>query len=296
MTDLLPPNEEDILAEIVALIESLESHPDPDVRERVTMLLSRVDAVHRSALTHLMGAIQSMAGEAFITRLAADPTIRLLLMSYDLLAVDRRTLAEEALDAVRGHLRAHGVEVELLEVVGGVVSVRLHGLESNAAPPDAARRDIEKALRAGLLGFQELEVRGADEPDRAPATGFVPATALSRARKPLRFATLLVDELAPSSMRAVTVQDVSILLVNVAGELFAVRNACGESPLPLEFGSIEGSEIRCSWHGCRYDLRTGRRLDRDAPREEWLTVLPVAVRDGIIEVALGTTSAREPAA
>ena len=68
-----------------------------------------------------------MAGDAFINRLAADPAIRLLLMSYDLLAVDRRLLAEEALDTVRGHLHDHGIDVELSEVVGGAVYVKLHG-------------------------------------------------------------------------------------------------------------------------------------------------------------------------
>ena len=69
-----------------------------------------------------MGAIQSMAGDAFVNRLTGDPAIRLLLMSYDLLAVDRRTLAEEALDAVRGHLHAHGVDVELVEVLKELIN------------------------------------------------------------------------------------------------------------------------------------------------------------------------------
>ncbi|HTG12574.1 MAG TPA: NifU family protein, partial [Candidatus Eisenbacteria bacterium] len=97
------------------------------MRADVTALLQGIDAVHRTALTHLVDAIRGMAGDAFVNRLAGDPAIRLLLMSYELLAVDRRLVAEEALDAVRGHLHDHGIDVELVDVVGGAVYVRLHG-------------------------------------------------------------------------------------------------------------------------------------------------------------------------
>src|SRR5262249_58110785 len=95
----------------------------------------------------------SWAGGAYVTRRPADPAIRLLLTSYDLLAVDRRLLAEEALDTVRGHLHGHGIDVELADVVGGAVYVRLHGPAGNV---NAVRHDLEEALRAGLVGFQEL--------------------------------------------------------------------------------------------------------------------------------------------
>ena len=148
------PDDADVLAEVERLIDALTAHADAAVGEATTRLLNRIDVVHRAALTHLMGAIQSMAGDAFVNRLTSDPAIRLLLMSYDLLAVDRRTLAEEALDAVRGHLHTHGIDIELLEVLGGVVSVRMHGPPAGHPALDGARRDVEAALQAGLLGFQ----------------------------------------------------------------------------------------------------------------------------------------------
>ena len=100
-----------------------------------------------------------MGGDAFVNRLMADPAIRILLMSYDLVAVDRRLAAEEALDAVRGHLHAHGIDVEILEVVGGVVYVRLHVMHGATMREDAVLRDIEEALHAGFIGFQELVAR-----------------------------------------------------------------------------------------------------------------------------------------
>ncbi|MDQ3697517.1 MAG: Rieske 2Fe-2S domain-containing protein [Gemmatimonadota bacterium] len=282
----------DMLAEVEQLLARLNAHPDSAVGEMTTALLDRIDAVHRTALAHLMGAIQSMAGEAFINRLTADPAIRLLLMSYDLLAVDRRTLAEEALDAVRGHLHSHGIDVELVEVLGGVVSVRLHGAPpSTEAAYPGILRDLEDALRSGLLGFQELEVRdGSDSSPQRKDSVFFPRQALQRAQRPVYREVCRAEELAPGRIRGATVDGVGVLVARIGDEVHAVRNACGESPLPLDYSTLEGTELRCSWHGCRYDIRTGHRLDRpDAGPEERLSVLPARVRDGMIEIVVTTT-------
>ena len=273
----------DLLEEVQRLIDALESHPDPTVRADVTALLQGIDAVHRTALTHLVGAIQSMAGEAFLNRLAADPAIRLLLMSYELLTVDRRLLAEEALDAVRGHLHDHGIDVELAEVVGGAVYVRLHGLEHSGVALEAARHDVEEALRAGLLGFQEL-VLG----ERAAAGPvLIQVGGLRSAQRPVYRRACAASDVPPGQMTAVDVEGQPILIVNVDGQLHAVTNRCGDTPLPLHFGTVQGTELRCSWHGCRYDVRTGKRLDGGT---EHLSVVPVTIEGDEIRVAVGVES------
>jgi nitrite reductase/ring-hydroxylating ferredoxin subunit len=284
---------EDVLAEVEQLIGVLNAHADPAVGETATALLDRIDLVHRAALTRLMGAIQSMAGDAFVNRLTADPAIRLLLMSYDLLAVDRRTLAEEALDTVRGHLHAHGVDVELMEVLGGVVSVRLHGVPTGHPAHDGARHDVEEALRAGLLGFQELEVQDGEGRGAAPKdSAFLPLESLRRAQRPVYQSVCKADELPDGQTRSAVVADTNVLVARVGDEFFAVRNACGESPLPLDYSTLMGTELTCSWHGCRYDIRTGHRLDwPDAGHEDHLRVLPVRVRDGVVEIVVGTVAA-----
>jgi hypothetical protein len=38
----------------------------------------------------MVNALHGMSGDTLINRLIADPAIRMLLMSYDLIAVDRR--------------------------------------------------------------------------------------------------------------------------------------------------------------------------------------------------------------
>ncbi|MEO5567844.1 MAG: Rieske 2Fe-2S domain-containing protein, partial [Gemmatimonadaceae bacterium] len=260
----------DLLTEAEELIATLSSHADPAVGAATAALLERIDTVHRTALGHLMGAIQSMAGDAFVNRLTGDPAIRLLLMSYDLLAVDRRTLTEEALDPVRGHLHAYGINVELVEVLGGVVTVRIHVVTPADAPYEGAVRDIQEALRVGLLGFQELEIRDGKGARPAPADStFLPLASLQRAFRPVYRDVCRVEDISPGTVKGLIADGVAVLLVRVDDEFFAVRNACGDSPLPLDYSTLAGTELRCSWHGCRYDVRTGHRLDRpDASRDE----------------------------
>jgi nitrite reductase/ring-hydroxylating ferredoxin subunit len=273
---------DDVLERIQQLIGALESHSDPAVRADVTALLQAIDGVHRTALAHLVGAIRAMAGDAFVNRLASDPAVRLLLMSYDLLAVDRRILAE---DAVRGHLHAHGVDVELQDVVGGAVYARLYGVERSGVAVDAVRRDLEEALRAGLVGFQELVL--GDRTQRAGA-GLLQIGGVRAARRPVYARICAVSDVEPGRMLAAEVDGQPILVANVDGTLHAVANHCGDTPLPLQFSALDGAEVRCSWHGCRYDVRSGERLDGGTGR---LTVLPVAVDGDEVRVAVGTEPA-----
>jgi nitrite reductase/ring-hydroxylating ferredoxin subunit len=269
----------DLIQDAECLIAALQSHADPTVREQVRTLLGHIDTIHRTALTRLVGAIHAMAGEAFVNRLAADPAIRLLLMSYDLLAVDRRLMAEEALDSVRGHLHARGIDVELIGVAGGAVTVKLHGAARADIPIEGVRHDLEAALAAGLPGFQELAFGGVHA---APSTPLL-QIATARVREPVYRTACAASAVPAGATRAVEVDGESILIANVGGDLHAIADRCGESPLPLRFSSLVGAELRCSWHGCRFDVRSGARLDRPA---EPARVYPVRVENGEVRVAV----------
>lgn len=279
-----PSPDRDVVEDVDRLITALQQHPDPAVGKQLRELLEGIDAVHRTGLTRMLTAIQGMAGEAFINRLVGDPAIRFLLMSYELLAVDRRIMAEEVLDSVRGPLHQEGVDVEIVEVVGGVVYVRLHGAEHCALPMASLIARLEGALREDFVGFQELVVRDREKSTRA----LISPDALRRARRPVFRAAMALSDLPPGVMKAVEVDGHPVLFANAGGEIFAVANRCGQSPLPLEFGTLSGGEVLCSWHGCRYDVRTGKRIDRDGDR---LRVFPVSIEDGEIRIAVDTVSA-----
>lgn len=282
-----PARDRDVLAEVERAIGELQGHDDPAVRAAVTSLLEGIDAVHRAGLTHLIQAIHGATGDTLINRLIADPAIRMLLMSYDLIAVDRRLQAEEALDTVRGHLHEHGVDVEIQEVVGGVVYVRLHFTPhgSRELPShDRIRTDLEAALREFLIGFQELEFR--ERELSTTASVVVPLAALRRANRPVYHDALDANELPEGTMRATSVNNVSILFARVAGEIYAIRNQCGDSPLPLDLGTLDGSEVCCSWHGCRYDVRSGRQLNGGGR----VQVFPSTTDAGRVRVAVDVES------
>lgn len=273
---------DDVLDEVSRLIDLLEAHPDPVVGDQVRSLLQGIDAVHRTALTHLFSAIIGIGGESFMDRLTGDTAIRMLFMSYDLLAVDRRINTEEALDVVRGHLHSHGVDVELLEVSGSEVFVKLHGVEEASLTIDDVRRDIETALRQELVGFQILTI-GERRPAPKPSE-LVKLGGLKRANRPVYHTAFRATELDAGQTRAIEAGVEPILIANVDGEFYAVRDRCGESPLPLAYSSLVDSVLVCSWHSCRYDVRSGARADSSGG--DRIRVFPVRVENGMVEVAV----------
>ena len=281
---------DDLLEVVQQAIGRLGQHPDPAVRAETEALLAGIDAVHRTALSKLVGLLQSMGGDALMTRLVAEPAIRLLFMSYDVIAVDRRLMAEEALDDVRGHLHARGIDVELIDVAGGVVYVQFHGAAVAEAPEHLLRRDVERALRQGLRGFQQLEV-GARQPTPSGGTVFVPLAGLRRLNRPVLQMVAPTSAIPPGLMHGEMAGGHAILVVNVEGQFFAVQDHCGDSPLPLRFSALAGHVLTCSWHGCRYDVRTGHRLDRPGAG---LAVFPVSIADGNVHVAVAVTPVGEP--
>lgn len=280
----------DLLEIVQRAIDRLGRHPDPEVRAESAAMLAGIDAVHRTALARLVALLQSMGGDALMTRLVADPAIRLLLMSYDLIAVDRRLMAEEALDTVRGHLHAHGLDVELIDVLGGVVYVQFHGVETSGVPEALARQDVERALREGLLGFQQLEV-GARRPTPSGGSVFVPIEGLRRLNRPVLQTAVRAGDVPPGAVHGVILGEHQVLVANVGGEFLAVANRCGDSPLPLQFSVLAGHVLTCSWHGCRYDIRTGHRLDGPGPS---LTVYPVSVSGDEVQVAIAVMPTGRP--
>ncbi|MCL6527052.1 MAG: non-heme iron oxygenase ferredoxin subunit [Thermaceae bacterium] len=49
-----------------------------------------------------------------------------------------------------------------------------------------------------------------------------------------------------------------VLILKVGEELFAISDICTHDKNPLSDGPIEGHSIKCTRHGARFDLRTGK--------------------------------------
>jgi nitrite reductase/ring-hydroxylating ferredoxin subunit len=122
----------------------------------------------------------------------------------------------------------------------------------------------------------------------ATAAGFIPLNRVG-GRKASWEMVLARADLPSGTMRAIQIGGTPVLVCAVGDDVAAFRNACGRSVLPLHLGTLAGDEIRCAWHGCRFDARTGKRLDREGPD---LETFSTSVRDGVVYVA--TNAAKEP--
>ena len=274
------------VAELETLVNTLERDGD----ERALMLLQLMDAVHRPALELLL------AGQP------DHPIAASVLAMYDLVPLDEYTQVEEALDEVRPYIESHGGGLDLLEVDGGIVHVRLSGsCQGCAASAMTLRRGVEEKLRERIAWFEEI-VAHDPEPEPAVAGGLPMIQVDPRARTPaagggelLQIAHLKrpvfvdvgrLEELADGAMTVADVDDNAILIINLGGEPYAFRNVCPvDGRNPLDGGRLTGTVLVCPWHNCAYDARSGKRVD-DEPGGVALAVVPIAVSsDGVMRIA-----------
>jgi Fe-S cluster biogenesis protein NfuA/nitrite reductase/ring-hydroxylating ferredoxin subunit len=252
------------VAELDALVETLEREGD----ERALLLLQLVDAIHRPALDRIA------AGDT------QNPIAQALLQMYDITPPDDEVLVEEALDEVRPYIHSHGGQVELLGVADGVVELRMSGSCAGcAASAMTLKRGIEEALRQHYPGFKEV-VAEEDEGQAAPQL-----LQIENLRKPVFVDAEAGASLAPGQLVATELDGIELLLANLEGEVYALRDGC-----PVDGNSLGGARLTpegvivCPWHNCAYDVRTGNRVDGEA--SDGLRVVPVAMRNGTVQVAV----------
>ncbi len=116
------------------------------------------------------------------------------------------------------------------------------------------------------------------------ASGAAPATPAPRWRD---IASL--DDLPPGTLRGFRVDGVAVMLCNAAGDIVAYEDACPDTPLALSLGQLDGGEIVCPWHGCRFEARSGRRT---VHRGTGLRSFPVSLAGTAIRVAVNVTGPR----
>jgi 3-phenylpropionate/trans-cinnamate dioxygenase ferredoxin subunit len=71
----------------------------------------------------------------------------------------------------------------------------------------------------------------------------------------VRAATL--DQIPPGKGRVVFAKGKPVALFNVAGELYALEDACPHAGSSLGTGKLDGAIVQCRAHGLRFDVRTG---------------------------------------
>lgn len=252
---------------VTELIDALDAHEDPSVAAQVDELLAAFDALHRDALGRLAGLLQH---HDLLTHACEDPVVGLAFELYDLHPADEgEPLLRTGFDAPADPSSA---PPPALAVPPGLIRLAdIQRFPRSVRPQPGA--ELGEAVSTGAL--------------TAPAPHELPDAVASP--DPDAWTELHgMVEPAPGTMLASG--DGIILVCNIAGSLHALRNRCGESPLPLHFGEIERGRIACPWHrGCTYDPSTG-----ESTSGRRTIVYPLITEAGVILVALGRGASTGP--
>lgn len=66
-----------------------------------------------------------------------------------------------------------------------------------------------------------------------------------------------VNELKENTAYKYAEEGENILICKTEGNIYAVKNCCGDTALPLDGAAIEKGYLICPWHGCAYHLSDG---------------------------------------
>jgi nitrite reductase/ring-hydroxylating ferredoxin subunit len=91
-----------------------------------------------------------------------------------------------------------------------------------------------------------------------------------------------VAELLPGQMKWFALDSERVLLVNVDGVFYALRDACGHQRAPLSRGRLDGHTVECPKHFARFDVRTGELLS--GPRSANVPVFEVRIEQDTVFV------------
>lgn len=69
------------------------------------------------------------------------------------------------------------------------------------------------------------------------------------------------DAFQESKPMIVSAGGVSLVVVRLGQQVYAVQNRCPHLGLPLGNGPLDGTTITCPWHGSQFDVCSGRNLD-----------------------------------
>ena len=90
-------------------------------------------------------------------------------------------------------------------------------------------------------------------------------------------------ELKEGTMKQVSVEGMSVLVIKQAGQIFAIDNRCPHQGCGFSGGTLDGLVIICPCHEWRFDLKTGEYEDEPSIK---LTKYEWKIKSGKIWVKL----------
>lgn len=74
-----------------------------------------------------------------------------------------------------------------------------------------------------------------------------------------------------------------VLVANVDGKIHAISNKCTHRGGPLDEGEIEGTVVRCPWHGGQFDITTGKVLRPPPTKDETCFEVRIEATDVLLK-------------
>jgi nitrite reductase/ring-hydroxylating ferredoxin subunit/Fe-S cluster biogenesis protein NfuA len=273
-----PADDLEALAERVDQATSEVHALDDDSRTRALNLKHAVEAFHKAGLTRIVRRLRDdPRGKELLFELVDDPLIYALFVMHGIIRADPVTRVTQVLETVRPYLHSHGGDVELVEVRGDTVSIRLHGACNGCSQSAAAlRQGVEEAILGQIAEIKQVEVVPSE-----PSPALIAPDAIGVSPGPGWVKGPSVEEMPSGTLLRFDTNVASVLIVNFDNRLSAFRNTCVHKGLPLDGGlfDVEAGILTCPWHGFCYDAHTGECIT--APQAQ-LESFPIRVTGGQI--------------
>ena len=267
----------ELVARVEQLLDRVEAIPDAAARETATEMAGALLDLYGEGIARLAGLVPDPAAAA------GDELVSHLLLLHGVHPVPVEDRVRAALDEVRPYLDSHGGGVELLEVAGATVRLRMRG-SCSGCPSSAVtlKLAIEDAIRKHAPDVDEIEAQ-----DAAPEPGLIelaPPPAPSNGNG-WRTAGPLPQLRADGTV----LKDIGgepVLFLRVDGTFYAYRPGCPGCGHTLEDAELRDAGLRCA--GCDRSFSVvlaGRCLD-----EPDLSLTPLPLLEdgaGLVKVAVG---------
>ena len=292
------------MEQVEGLISKIENLPNAEARTTALELVKALMEFHGAGLERLMEIVADAGdpGYAMFDNFAADDLVGSLLLLYGLHPLPIEARVTKALEKVRPYLESHGGNVELLDITGGVVHLRMQG-SCKSCPTSAMtlKLAIEEAIYAAAPDVVAIEAEGVTE--QAPATGFVQIGNSSgnghgndngngngsRAQNANGAADAWeevsgLSSLSSSNVRLMEVRGRSILFCRLGESFYAYGNSCPGCGSDLKDAHLEVTNLVCPQCRQQYDvIRAWRGLDQPNLH---LEPFPLLFEQGRAKVAL----------
>jgi len=184
----------------------------------------------------------------------------------------------EALDTVRSYVTSEGWNVELVEIVNGVVRLRLQpNCDSSPSSSLPVKRSVQEAINAAAPDVVAIEI---NEVSESPAHRLQSVDPLDAAWEEVRGLSTLAD----GSIEMVEVNGRTIVFCRLGESLYAYGSSCPSCGRPFAEAYLQLTHLVCSHCGERYDvISAGRGLGQPALH---LEKLRLSLEDGRTRVAL----------